>query len=393
MGGQCGKSKTGSFSRLKSVAALESKIGMAISKLTIGDDGKSSIVLVRTRIPPPPTDSEQEEDDREGDKPNQPSVTSKVTGTDSRQSIVSKNTSNQPENTLEREFNPIRGRKTDNGQKKIPHPIHKYIDSLSSKNSSGKKKVNQSEKNQKGKETGQGKKIGIKNLDWDKIDLTGKPAFRWDMCDEDRVKVKHILARPARDWGARQLTNKLTSEFRRYYTRYRIEVLKAKGCQPQGYTFMDREVRYARQCAILCVVKGVTPRQLLEYWHVNIGNFADRKMKIPPIAFLACPANIDSVACAVDAQQEEACKKWRPGDFTRQVTNHGFSDESTLHKDLRRTIEAAGIDTREYDDRFLLSVQHAARAKARGTSIFISNTMKPMVKAVLKLFREVEDED
>jgi hypothetical protein len=110
---------------------------------------------------------------------------------------------------------------------------------------------------------------------------------------------------------------------------------------------------------------------VLEYWHENIGNFAEHKMSIPPLVFLSGPANIDTVACA----SLDGSKRSR----SKPAVGHGFSDESELDNRLRPGLERAGYETHMYNNRYLLTIQKTAQAIASGARLFVGAEMKPMV--------------
>jgi len=104
-----------------------------------------------------------------------------------------------------------------------------------------------------------------------------------------------------------------------------------------------------------------------------VKDFANSKMKVPPLAFLASPVNIDTAICCLgEPAKEEGQKK------------HGFSDVGELERGLRAGLEGAGFSVKKYDDRFLLTIQKTAAAVASGSNIYVSSEMKPLVDWTVK---------
>lgn len=208
-----------------------------------------------------------------------------------------------------------------------------------------------------------------RQIDWKKLDQRGSPTVSFTPSDEKREVMIEILERSDRHAVKKALVGKLASEFGRIYSRYRRLLQKRKGNRPT-YLLPKQERKYAARAAEWCIRKELTPRQVLEYWHENIGNFAEHKMSIPPLVFLSGPANIDTVACAaLDSE------KTKP----KPAVGHGFSDESELDYRLRSGLERAGYETHLFNDRYLLTIQKTAQAIANGARLFVGAEMKPMV--------------
>lgn len=195
--------------------------------------------------------------------------------------------------------------------------------------------------------------------------------------------MMEVLSRPKRDPGRKRLMDKLGTEFGRIYTRYRrqAESLYAMKPSPFSYEIPDREKHYAAEAGVWCVIKGVTPRSLLEYWHRHIKTFASRTMKIPPLSLMQSPGMVDQVACAaMDSEPPpplpEYDKKKRD---PRPESRNSFSDEGALDRRLRRGLERAGFDTQDYSDRYLMTIQQLAAGVAKGQEVFVSSKQRPMV--------------
>ncbi len=208
-------------------------------------------------------------------------------------------------------------------------------------------------------------------VNWDKLDQRGNPAISFSPSAKRRKKMIQILDQPDTNPVKRGIVEKMASEFGRIYSRYRRMLQKQKDSVP-SYLLPPQERKYAAKAAEWCIRKCVTPKQVLVYWHLNIGNFAERKMDIPPLVFLSSPANVDTVACAsLDGLEAEAKQSKDVG--------HGFSDEHELDSRLRPALEAAGFETVLYNDRHLLTIQKTAQAIAHGARLFVGAEMKPMV--------------
>lgn len=197
---------------------------------------------------------------------------------------------------------------------------------------------------------------------------------------DKRAEMVEVLARRPNDRERRRLLKRLTTEFVRIYKRFRGEV--------QDQYVMDKsERKQAGEAARLCVIKGVTPRQLIEYWVDNIGNFTG--MSFPPLHFLASPGNVDRVAVevAVHPKRPKASRHRRD----KSPTVHGYSDTGRLDPRLRRGLAEAGLDVNDFSDRYLMTVQTTARAIATGRDIFVSSRMKPFVSWAAKHLYSDED--
>lgn len=234
-----------------------------------------------------------------------------------------------------------------------------------------KRKKEDLEKRQK--KTEENKKAREKGPDWSKVkgrehiklDKRGLPAITFSPSDE--LREQFIKAFDAKyDPNRNFYLNKMGTEVLRIYTTYRREIHRA-------YVIDAREKKYACSLAELCIRNCVTPQLVIQYWHEHIGEFTD--MKFPPLFFLASAANVSRVAC-VDFEKK-AVKPKKPADAP--VERHSFSDLGQLDKRLRAGLEEAGVDTKGYNDRHMLSVQKTAVAIAKGYTMFVSPVMKEMV--------------
>jgi hypothetical protein len=143
------------------------------------------------------------------------------------------------------------------------------------------------------------------------------------------------------------------------------------------YEVTDKERKYAAAAGVQCVQRGVTPRQLMEFWHANIKHFQRAaNMQVPTLSFLSGISNIDTVACGL-VLDETAPGGARigtndpEGNGARPRAGNSFSDTSRLDSRLRPGLEGAGYSTRELNDRYLLTVQKNALGIAAGRDIFI----------------------
>lgn len=310
--------------------------------------------------------------------------------------ICEKSTGDEPKTVISREELLKRGRKkvvtfagdethgSDTTHTKKITPLSNKLSQIRSKN-----------KKNKTKGKGEGGKAAKKPINWEKLeqDLRGNPVVTFEPKAKDRMNMIEVLNRKPRDPERRALYRKLTSEFGRIYARYRRMLQKSAGNQPT-YLLPDKERdKYAGEAAMWCVIKEVTPRQVLEYWAANIRNFADGSMRIVPLSFLSSPANIEQVVCSVMEHTDGGQRKWKPGDFDRAKRNqnvgHSFSDVSRLHKGLRHGLIEQGFDVRGCDDRYLMSIQVAAISVAKGHRMFISSAIRDMVNwAAENIYKE-----
>jgi len=238
-------------------------------------------------------------------------------------------------------------------------------------------KRKKSEKIKKGIEKKKKRSFAVgQNIDWTKLDQRGDPAISFSPSVKTRKLMIEILDGSNRNQMKRRFIKKMGSEFGRIYSRYRRLLQREAGNQPT-YLLPSQEHKYAAAAAEWCVRKEVTPRQVLTYWHMNIANFAERTMKIPPLVFLSSPANIDTVACASLESSEAGWKAGQPKPST--PSSHGFSDLRQLDARLRPALERAGFETQAYNDRHLLTIQKTAIARANGARIFVGADLKAMI--------------
>lgn len=226
------------------------------------------------------------------------------------------------------------------------------------------------------------------SIDFSSLDQRGDPAISFDPDSPLRERMMELLSRPNRDPDRRKLMLKLGVEYSRIYTRYRRAAEQELGIRPSifAYDVPEAERAYAAEAGQWCVLKGVTPREVLEYWHTHIRTFADKRMKIPPLSLMKSPGMVDQVACArvapdVPARRTKSDKK----DLDpRPPSRNSFSDASGLDRRLRRGLERAGFDTRDYNDRFLMTLQQLSQGRAAGQKVFISSKLFPMVDWAVK---------
>lgn len=185
--------------------------------------------------------------------------------------------------------------------------------------------------------------------------------------DDDRVKMVKLLLRKGRSRERTSLEQTLTREFLRIYKRRRRVVQ----C---NYQTMDAELKHATQAARLCIIKSVTPTQLLDYWEEHVGDFTG--MRFPALNFLAIAGNVDRVSVEVAIPGGPRKKRKRKRRDAPEV--HAYSGD--LDPRLRPGLVEAGlIEGTEISDRFLMTVQTTAQAVARGRNLFVSSKLKPMV--------------
>lgn len=238
------------------------------------------------------------------------------------------------------------------------------------------------EKKEKEKAARKAKKI-IKPLQWDQLDLRGHPIISFDAKSKKRKKILEALERKPQSRLRQAIIKKLSSEMGRIYARFRVMLQRSKGNKPTYALSPALQQRYCSEIGIQCLYNGITPRQLLEYWHEHIRDFADGDMKFPPLSFLASPFAAEKVASVLYEHTQGGKDSWHPGDFKRKVESgevaHSFSDTGQLHKNLRRGLERAGFEVGRYSDRHLMTIQVTARSIAKGHKIFVGENMRGMV--------------
>lgn len=195
------------------------------------------------------------------------------------------------------------------------------------------------------------------------------PVISFECSAKERARLVEILDRRPTDPERKALMAKLATEFSRVYTRLRRRV---KG--QAGYKTRTEEMPLAARVGELCLRAGVTPAHLINYWHAEIGKFTN--LTFPPIKFLSSPANVDQAALSAP--------KAPPGEAKVRVVGHSFDNTDDLDPRLRPALMEAGFDLSEYNDRYLMTVMSAAKARARGTSMFVSSRLLPMVEYAAK---------
>jgi len=224
-----------------------------------------------------------------------------------------------------------------------------------------------------------------KPIDWTKLDQLGKPAITFSPSESERETLTRLLTTDLRKLDAsekrlkRDMEKKLEQEFIRLYERYRKAAMREKGWTSVSYDVLSKERKYALSAAVACIVKGVTPRQVFEYWHTNITHFANSKMSVPPLPFLSQPANIDEVYIALMEAKHSGPKRCAPG---KPRSMHTMSDTSLLDPRFRPALTDAGFDLSEMNDVYLTTVQAYAVDVAAGETKarFIPSKLREMVK-------------
>lgn len=262
------------------------------------------------------------------------------------------------------------------GLKSIPQEQKPSSISLSkmkeSKQKDREKRVREKAIRQKGN-TAKGKSKR-KSKDFTKLDKNGRPQIKFDCSSAERREYIAILDRPRSSPLRRRLIAKIEEQVGRLYTRYR------RGFNPT-WEMDDRERKYMSEFGVLCLRRGITPSQFLDYWRINIKTFADGNMNIIPPNLVSSPAFVETVVCTADVQTGGGKRNWKASKYHEDPAPvHSYDDPSHLNKKLRSGLESAGFDTSAYSDRDLLSIQSAAVHRANGMDIFVGKPMREMVK-------------
>lgn len=204
-----------------------------------------------------------------------------------------------------------------------------------------------------------------------KLSWAGAPQISFNMGPKQRAAILRVLENPPSDPKRQQYEHKLEVEFARIYTRARRRIQPTFNLPPKS-----PERKHARKAGILCIEHGITPGQLIEYWAGRVGQFTS--MRFPTLRFLAGPGQFDEVVSS------SLGKSAGSGD----VAGHTFTNSDGLDGRIRPALTERGFDLSEYNDRALLTIQAAARARLGGSRMFVSGKMLPMVKAVMGLLGE-----
>lgn len=190
---------------------------------------------------------------------------------------------------------------------------------------------------------------------------------------EERARMVKTLGYKANNRDRTKLERRLTTEFIRIYKRRRRVV------QP-GAEVLPEERKYATRAGRLCVLKSVTPTQLIDYWEENAGNFTG--MRFPALNFLATAGNVDRVSVEVAiAPRKGKRKKSKQNRGSPEIHAYGGELDPRLRPGL---VEAEIIEGGEISDRYLMTVQTTAQSLANGRHLFVSSTLKPMVDWALQ---------
>lgn len=214
--------------------------------------------------------------------------------------------------------------------------------------------------------------------DWQDIEDKDNESISFSPDADARERYIELLNRPARDAKRRALVKKFGVEFSRIYTRYRRDAERRAGWSSSYYTPTDGERKYCEQAAVLCVLKGITPRQVLEYWDAEIVNFQGGRMKFPSLSLLKNPAIIDQVACSVlvsggGRASGRLKRNSASAHSPKPIGGNSYTDLNGLDPKLRPALEDAGFETQQFNDRYLLSVQRIATALASGERVFTAD--------------------
>lgn len=243
-------------------------------------------------------------------------------------------------------------------------------------------------------------------IDWGKLDKTGAPVISFNPGPTKRDAMIHLLTTEYRRLRPRErelrnaLISKLRTEFIRIYTRYRRAAMVEMRASSTYYEVHKNEQKFAEKAAIACILKGVTPIQVLRYWHKRIRKFAKGGMVVPPLPFLSQPSFIDEVSIAAlggdsdaspDAPGGDAGKGWKPP----KRKTMWLGDTSTLHPRLRKDLMGAGFDVSKYNDSDLAVIQDYAMDVKGGFAMKLyPEALRPMIQWALKhTLRDVGSKD
>lgn len=206
-------------------------------------------------------------------------------------------------------------------------------------------------------------------LDWAAIDRYGNPIVSFDPGHPLHARIVKVLTEDSTPGPLRKVVlKKLVTETSRIYERYRRNELKSRGFSGSGFVVPGNQQPKLEQIAIGCISLGITPRQVLEFWHGRVADYTHGQVQLPGLGFLSHFANLDAVACSGTGTVKASKAELRTAE-----DRNPFSALAGLDVKLRGALERAGFDTTAFNDRYLLSVQHNAIAIASGKNLFVAD--------------------
>ena len=190
--------------------------------------------------------------------------------------------------------------------------------------------------------------------------------------------IEKIIQRGSRDVERKKLITKLGRETLQIYAKYRRAAQRRDG-QRGRYVALHGEPALARKVAVNCILRGVHPAKLFEYWD-DSEKMGWMGVRCPPLSYLSSVHAVESVALA-EFENPKRTLKAKKERRVRPEANNSFSDTEGLDPRLRPGLTAAGFDLQRCSDRFLLTVMWMAVEKAKGNNMFIPKYSKeyPMV--------------
>ena len=167
----------------------------------------------------------------------------------------------------------------------------------------------------------------------------------------------------------RKIRDLVREDLEAIYVEYRAQLSSVVAIRDS-----DRKKLAELGCRLL--VAEITPRELLEYWHTEVGKFTS--LKCPTIAFLCGTNAVDAIVAMKlgGGGGETASELARKGPSAKRTARprRGNSYETTdgLDRGLRGALEEEGFPTRAYSDTYLLSVQHNALMIVAERDIFLA---------------------
>ncbi len=213
---------------------------------------------------------------------------------------------------------------------------------------------------------------------WNELADCKDEVFDYSPDAKKRQKLLKILEKSKKDEERVELEEKLAKEFVRVYIRYRRMLQEQKTGKKSSRTYVapDDEMKFAKKAGTHCLQKSITPVDLLEYWHENVKNFANKRLMIPSLVFLSSPAIADTVACSDMFYENDG----------GEPVSHSFCNTNKLNRRLRKSLEKAGFSTTKLNDRYLLTIQSTAKSIANGVPLFVGNEIREMVFWVAENF-------
>lgn len=211
-------------------------------------------------------------------------------------------------------------------------------------------------------------------FDWKKINKGGKQKNLFNPNPAQREKMISVLdIKKTRSVEREALISILGQEFGNIYERYRRALQREEGKRATWLLSVSSK-KHACLGGERCIRKGVTPTQVLKYWHEHVDDLCDKTFKIPPLTFISSNEAIETVSCNIENEKEN-------NEF-----GNSFASINQLEPKLRKKLQEGGFKTNHISDEYLLQIQHAALAMSECVNFYVSGEIRKMAKYLSEHF-------